>query len=105
MKKTDVCPGNLAEGFDRYCPRCIRQLFDGKRVSPIMDFDYDADDADLSSAINRILVSGVQEKLSAILSDGKSCSLLSALVDDISSSRHRHTSICGFGTRYRLTNI
>ncbi len=71
MKKTDVCPGNLAEGFDRYCPRCIRQLFDGKRVSPIMDFDYDADDADLSSAINRILVSGVQEKLSAILSDGK----------------------------------
>ncbi len=71
MKKTDVCPGNLAEGFDRYCPRCVRQLFDGKRVSPIMDFDYDADDADLSSAINRISVSGVQEKLSAILSDGK----------------------------------
>lgn len=71
MKKIEVCPGNLAVGFDRYCPHCIRQLFNGRRVSPVLDFDYDADNADLASSINQLSVSGVQEKLSAIVADGK----------------------------------
>lgn len=71
MKKVDICPGNLAVGFDRYCPHCIRHLFDGMRVRPVLDFDYDADSVNLVQNINQLSVSGVQEKLSAIVADGK----------------------------------
>lgn len=71
MKALTVCPGHLAEGFDRYCPSCTRRLFDGKRVSPQLDFDYDADSADMAESINQLSVSGVQEKLSTIVADSK----------------------------------
>ncbi len=71
MKKIEVCPGNLAAGYDKYCPHCIRQLFDGKRVSPILDFDYDAESTDMAPVINQLSVSGVQEKLSAIVFEGQ----------------------------------
>lgn len=71
MKKIEICPGHLAAGYDKYCPYCIRQLFDGKRVSPILDFDYDAESTDMAPVINQLSVSGVQEKLSAIVSEGK----------------------------------
>lgn len=71
MKALTVCPGHLAERFDRYCPSCTRRLFDGKRVSPQLDFDYDADSADMAESINQLSVSGVQEKLSAIVADSK----------------------------------
>lgn len=49
----------------------MRKLFDGKRVSPWLDFDYDADSADMAESINQLSVSGVQEKLSAVVADGK----------------------------------
>lgn len=71
MIKIDVCPGNLTPGFDKYSPPCTRKLFDGKKVSPILDFDYDADSIDLAESINQISVSGVQEKLSAVVRDGQ----------------------------------
>lgn len=71
MIKIEVCPGTLAPGFDKYSPSCIRQVFDGKQVSPILDFHYDADQENFISAINHISISGVQEKLSAIVSEKK----------------------------------
>lgn len=71
MIKIEVCPGNLTPGFDRYSPACLRKLFDGKKVSPVLDFDYDADSIDLIDQINQISVSGVQEKLSAIINNDK----------------------------------
>ena len=71
MKALTVCPGHLAEGFDRYCPSCTRRLFDGKRVSPCLDFNYDADNADMAENINQLSVSGVQEKLSAVIDNGR----------------------------------
>lgn len=71
MKKIEVCPGNLAAGFDKYCPFCIKHLFDGKRVSPVLDFDNDADSTDLAQGINQLSVSGVQEKLSATVDAGR----------------------------------
>lgn len=71
MRKIDVCPGNLTPGFESYCPACLRNLFDGKKVSPFLEFDYDGDSIDLAESINQISVSGVQEKLSAIARDGK----------------------------------
>jgi len=63
MKKIEICPGNLAAGFDKYCPHCIRHLFDGMRISPVLD--YDANSTNLAQVINQLSVSGVQEKLSA----------------------------------------
>jgi len=71
MKMNDICPGHLAEGFDSYCPACRKHLFDGNKVSPHLDFDYDADNTDLANGINQLSVSGVQEKLSAVVADGK----------------------------------
>lgn len=71
MKKIEVCPGNLADGFDKYSPLCIKHLFDGKRVSPVLDFDYDADSMNLAQGINQLSVSGVQEKLSATVDAGR----------------------------------
>lgn len=71
MKTRTVCPGHLAEGFDKYCPSCIRKLFDGKRVNPQLDFDYDAESMDMAENINLLSVSGVQEKLSAIIANEK----------------------------------
>lgn len=71
MTKTEVCPGNLTPGFDTYSPACSRRLFNGKKVSHILDFNYDADKENFIAAINQISVSGVQEKLSAIIDKGK----------------------------------
>lgn len=69
MKTQTVCPGHLAEGFEKYCPSCTRRLFDGKRVNP--QLDYDADSANMAENINQLSVSGVQEKLLAVVADGK----------------------------------
>lgn len=71
MKKIEVCPGNLTPGFDKYSPACLKKLFEGKRVSHILNFDYDADSTELAEVINQISVSGVQEKLSAVVSRDK----------------------------------
>lgn len=73
MIKTKVCPGTLAPGFDGYSPLCLRRLFDGRKISHILDFNYDADHADFAAAVNRISISGVQEKLSAVVRDNKIC--------------------------------
>ncbi len=71
MKTINICPGHLAEGFDGYCPACRKHLFDGKKVSQQLDFDYDADSVNLADGINQLSVSGVQEKLSAVVAGGK----------------------------------
>lgn len=71
MRKLEVCPGTLAAGFDKYSPACLRKLFDGKKVNHVLDFDNDADSVELAESINQISVSGVQEKLSAIVESGK----------------------------------
>lgn len=71
MKQIEVCPGNLTPGYDTFSPPCLKKLFDGKKVSPILAFDYDADSIDLAESINQISVSGVQEKLSAVVQNGQ----------------------------------
>ena len=71
MRKVDVCPGNLTAGFDTYSPSCLKILYFGKKVSHMLDFDYNADSLNLAEGINQISVSGVQEKLSGIIHKGK----------------------------------
>ena len=67
------CPGTLAPGYRTYSPRAAARLFDGQRVGRMLDFAYDGDEAAalIAGNVGRISLSGVQEKLSATLKDGK----------------------------------
>ena len=72
MRKIDVCPGTLAPGFDTYSPSCLRKVFGGKKVSHIMDLTINDDTGrEIVASINKISISGVQEKISAIIKKGK----------------------------------
>lgn len=71
MKTINVCPGTLAAGYDRYSPACLRKVFDGRKVSHIIDFNYGDETERLIASINHISISGVQEKLSAVIKRGK----------------------------------
>ena len=72
MKAIDVCPGTLASGFSTYSPVCLRKVFGGKKVSHIMDYSFDDESRDdFIASVNRISISGVQEKMSAIVDKGK----------------------------------
>ncbi len=73
MKEISNCPSTLAEGFRAYSPRAAKILFDGRKVSHILDFDIDGfrNIPDLTDSIRRISVSGVQEKFPAVIERGK----------------------------------
>ena len=72
MKTINVCPGTLALGFSTYSPLCLRKVFEGKKVSHVLDMSIDDDTGvDIITAINKISISGVQEKISAIIKKGK----------------------------------
>jgi serine/threonine-protein kinase HipA len=52
----------------------LKRLFDGKKVSPYLDFFNQAGRQKvIDENIGKISISGVQEKLSAIVKDGKIC--------------------------------
>ena len=72
MRTIDVCPGTLAPGFNTYSPTCLRKVFGGKKVSHIMDLSINDDTgSEIVASINKISISGVQEKISAIIRKGK----------------------------------
>lgn len=72
MKDIIYCPALLTDGFNTYSPTAIKRLFQGKKVSHIMDFNYDDGQyAIIAENTSHISVSGVQEKLSAVLDKGK----------------------------------
>lgn len=70
MKEINVCPGTLAIGFDTYSPSCLRKMFDGRRVSHVINLSLDGNADNIAAAINKISVSGAQEKLSAVVDKG-----------------------------------
>jgi serine/threonine-protein kinase HipA len=69
------CPGSLAEGFVTYSPAFLRRMFDGKQVSHVLPYDApqanEADAAQFMENRKRISISGVQEKMSLLLSKNK----------------------------------
>ena len=71
MVEINVCPSTLQEGFTIYSPAARKQLFDGKEVSPILDFDSPNNDSADNEAylknVGRISLSGVQPKASLVL--------------------------------------
>lgn len=73
MIKLENCPSTLAEGFSTYSARGAKTLFDGKKVSPFLDFNVDEilNTTDITNAMHHISVSGVQEKFPAVVDNGK----------------------------------
>ena len=67
------CPSCLDEGFTTYSPKAARTLFDGRKVSPYLDFEFDGvrDNQLIIDAMRRISVSGVQEKFPAVIEKGR----------------------------------
>lgn len=71
FKELKYCPGTLAEGFNSYSPSCLRNLFKGKKVSHILNYEQPERNEAVAEAFieNRkhISISGVQEKLSLLM--------------------------------------
>jgi len=67
------CPSSLAEGYVTYSPKSVKLLFDGHRVSHILDLSFDGskNTDEIAAAMHRISVSGVQEKFPAVIGKGK----------------------------------
>lgn len=67
----NCCPGTLAEGFKTYSPGCLRNLFNGKKVSHILPYEPPVLSEEVAAKFienrKRISISGVQEKLSLVL--------------------------------------
>ena len=72
MIEINRCPSTLAEGFTTYSSRALRNLFFEKKVSPYLDFSISGlkNAAPLIEAVERISVSGVQEKFPAVIDNG-----------------------------------
>lgn len=73
MKSLTVCPATLQPGFVTYSPAARKTLFDGKKVSPILDFDLEKDYATPTARenMNNMSISGAQEKYSAVVEKGR----------------------------------
>ena len=71
MFEINYCPGTLAKGFNTYSRSCLNRMFNGKKVSHILQ--YTSPDKSESVYENflenrtRISISGVQEKVSMLL--------------------------------------
>ena len=69
MVEIKYCPSTLAEGYNTYSPPAVTRLFDGKKVSPFLNFNInELKQSDvIVRAMQRISVSGVQEKFSGLI--------------------------------------
>jgi serine/threonine-protein kinase HipA len=71
LNEIKYCPGTLAEGFSTYSPSCLRNLFNGKKVNHVLQYEQPQQNEDVAEQFienrKRISISGVQEKLSLIL--------------------------------------
>jgi serine/threonine-protein kinase HipA len=64
------CPGTLAPAYQTYSPKCLRKLFEGKKVSHFLPFNNLKDEwtSELFFASRkRASISGVQQKISLVL--------------------------------------
>ena len=77
MNPITICPSTLSEGYDTYSPVASRRLFDGRTVSPYLDYapiDDDSQPATQEEFMHnqeRISLSGVQPKYSMVVRDGR----------------------------------
>lgn len=72
----NVCPSLLVEGHSSYSPAALKRLFDGRRVSHILNFDSPtstgSDGREAVYNVGRLSLSGAQPKFGLVLgSDGE----------------------------------
>jgi len=71
LSELKYCPGTLAEGFNTYSTSCLRNLFNGKKVTHVLPYEPPQKSEEVAEQFmenrKRISISGVQEKLSFLL--------------------------------------
>jgi len=71
LENIKYCPGTLAEGFSTYSTACLRNVFNGKKVSHILPYNAPQKSEEVAEQFmenrKRISISGVQEKLSILM--------------------------------------
>ncbi len=69
MYPIHCCPCLLTEGYNTYSPAALRHLFNGKKVTPYLDFamESDEDSAALNESREVLSISGAQEKYAACI--------------------------------------
>lgn len=73
MYPIHYCPSLLTEGYSTYSPAALRHLFDGKKVSPYLDFELESDEnlAALNESRDVLSISGAQEKYAACIKNNQ----------------------------------
>ena len=73
MYSIHCCPSLLKEDYNSYSPAALRQLFDGKKVTPYLDFatEDEEDLAAISESMDVLSISGAQEKYAACIKTNK----------------------------------
>jgi len=72
MREIKVCPSLLLNGFDGYSTQAAKVLFDGARVSPFLEFDFEKGDIPgLGRKMEALSISGAQEKYAAVIDSGR----------------------------------
>ncbi|VDH15476.1 Serine/threonine-protein kinase HipA [Algoriella xinjiangensis] len=64
------CPGSLKENFNTYSPNVLKKMFNGKKLTPLLNYASPADRKDknrFNQNQTHISISGFQEKYSLIL--------------------------------------
>jgi len=74
MMKLNRCPGCLKNGFETYCNKCRKKLFEGKTVSHILSFNRPEFNRVKREQSGRLSISGLQVKHSLKL-EGKNLKL------------------------------
>lgn len=72
MKMPEIknCPSTLASGFEIYSPSAVKRVFNNKKVSHILPYNFSGKEVDeeiFNENRKRISISGVREKLSLLL--------------------------------------
>lgn len=75
INKIKYCPCTLASGFSTYSPTALKKMFNGKKVSYILDFDAPSANEEVAEQFRQnskiISVSGAQFKQSLLLEKNK----------------------------------
>lgn len=69
--KIDRCPACLKPGFETYCNSCLKKLFNGKKVSHLLDFTRPEFNSAKLERSDRLSISGIQIKHSLKLENNK----------------------------------
>ena len=71
LNEIKYCPSTLAEGFSTYSTTALKNVFNGKKVNHILQYEPPQKSEEVASQFienrKRISISGVQEKLSLLL--------------------------------------